>query len=392
MRPVKQIKQKDIAEILGISTVSVSNALSGKKGVSEALREQVKQAAEQLGYISQEKQEKRATGGDNRSSGRKLSVICPAAIMNDDSFAAEKRKLAGVAFSRGFCPEFVCMEELFENDGKPCMAKAESYFMDLSPEGILFLGRTPQRSSGTFRQVFTKPMVGVSCFDAAFEMDYVIDDGFHGGECLTSHLKDAGSRLVYYIREEKDDELWTGIRGMREDRYLGYRCGVYAHNLFKGSASERDIENKTAFDYADRMPPVTPAQAFDIARDHCKDNANGYAGFFCEDVPAAIRFTDLLRKAEGIDFDRLLIGVYDADGDEPAGSPDLRKRIRAWRSKNTETLPLSTSYLYGWQVYHADTVHVYELAVDTILLLCANSGTAGVIHPVRGRIMQTDPA
>lgn len=44
------IKLKDIAGVLKVSTVTVSNALSGKKGVSEELREQVFQTAKELGY------------------------------------------------------------------------------------------------------------------------------------------------------------------------------------------------------------------------------------------------------------------------------------------------------------------------------------------------------
>ena len=44
------VTMKDIAEHLGVSIVTVSNALSGKKGVSYALRSQIAAAAQQLGY------------------------------------------------------------------------------------------------------------------------------------------------------------------------------------------------------------------------------------------------------------------------------------------------------------------------------------------------------
>ena len=38
----KAVKLADIAEQLGVSTVTVSKALSGQKGVSEAMREKIK--------------------------------------------------------------------------------------------------------------------------------------------------------------------------------------------------------------------------------------------------------------------------------------------------------------------------------------------------------------
>lgn len=41
---------KDLARELGVSTVTVSKALSGKEGVSDSLRRQIKELAEKRGY------------------------------------------------------------------------------------------------------------------------------------------------------------------------------------------------------------------------------------------------------------------------------------------------------------------------------------------------------
>lgn len=49
MRPYKDVKLKDIANALGISVVSVSNALRGKRGVSDELRKKVCEEAKRLG-------------------------------------------------------------------------------------------------------------------------------------------------------------------------------------------------------------------------------------------------------------------------------------------------------------------------------------------------------
>ncbi len=42
----KKVKLEDIAEKLGVSIVTVSNALKGKKGVSEEMRSRIMQMAE----------------------------------------------------------------------------------------------------------------------------------------------------------------------------------------------------------------------------------------------------------------------------------------------------------------------------------------------------------
>ena len=46
----KKVRQSDIAESLGVSTVTVSNALAGRKGVSEELRAEILREADRLGY------------------------------------------------------------------------------------------------------------------------------------------------------------------------------------------------------------------------------------------------------------------------------------------------------------------------------------------------------
>lgn len=48
MKKMGNVKLKDIPEALNVSTVTVSNALAGRKGVSEEVRSQV--VAKELGY------------------------------------------------------------------------------------------------------------------------------------------------------------------------------------------------------------------------------------------------------------------------------------------------------------------------------------------------------
>ena len=48
----KAVRLADIAKILNVSTVTVSKALSDQKGVSEEMRDKIKQLAEEMGYQS----------------------------------------------------------------------------------------------------------------------------------------------------------------------------------------------------------------------------------------------------------------------------------------------------------------------------------------------------
>ena len=60
----KTVRLSDIAEKLQVSTVTVSNALAGQKGVSEELRTRIKQVAAEMGY--------QARGNASLSGGKKI--------------------------------------------------------------------------------------------------------------------------------------------------------------------------------------------------------------------------------------------------------------------------------------------------------------------------------
>ena len=47
---MEKVRLSDIAERIGVSTVTVHNALSGNKGVGEELRKQIQEVADEMGY------------------------------------------------------------------------------------------------------------------------------------------------------------------------------------------------------------------------------------------------------------------------------------------------------------------------------------------------------
>ena len=50
MEQKKKIRLADIAKEIGVSSVTISKALTDKEGVSDDLRKQIKQLAESMGY------------------------------------------------------------------------------------------------------------------------------------------------------------------------------------------------------------------------------------------------------------------------------------------------------------------------------------------------------
>ena len=54
----KKVKLADIAKRLDVSVVTVSNALKGKKGVSEEMKEKIVRTARDMGYQSVPREKK----------------------------------------------------------------------------------------------------------------------------------------------------------------------------------------------------------------------------------------------------------------------------------------------------------------------------------------------
>ena len=66
---MSDVKMKDIAASVGVSVVSVSNALAGRKGVSDDVRFRVEKAARELGYDMKK--------NDRSSQGMVIGVLTP---------------------------------------------------------------------------------------------------------------------------------------------------------------------------------------------------------------------------------------------------------------------------------------------------------------------------
>ena len=75
-----EVKLKDIAQAAGVSTVTVSNALSGKRGVSIDVREKIEKIARNMGYdfSRYEKKEGGYRIGDRKSTRLNSSHEIPS--------------------------------------------------------------------------------------------------------------------------------------------------------------------------------------------------------------------------------------------------------------------------------------------------------------------------
>ena len=81
---MKKVTMRDIGKVVGVSAVTVSKAMAGESGVSEAMRQKILQVAAEMGYVNPnaaKHQEKKGLDIGPRTVERYRSVILTAGTL-----------------------------------------------------------------------------------------------------------------------------------------------------------------------------------------------------------------------------------------------------------------------------------------------------------------------
>lgn len=188
MRPRKKVKLQDIAEALGISVVTVSNALAGRKGVSEALREEIVETADAMGYKAPDRREKTDSGKKKRGAVGLILVpdrsgdIMPWQTSLADRLTEELKK-----------------ETMGLNVITPTRRDiAREIFPSSVSEmnGLIVCGNPETAYLRQLRLHVGAPIVCCGFFDSHEMLDYVLDDGFHNMGLIFGRLTELGHRNI----------------------------------------------------------------------------------------------------------------------------------------------------------------------------------------------------
>ena len=204
----KAVKLADIAEQVGVSTVTVSKALSGQKGVSEEMREKIKNLAEELGY--------RSPSETKRQSAEKqynIGVLIQEVYL--DKYASFYWKMYQEvnkrAVSRGCFTllESISRESVLENQ-MPLLLQEKKV------DGLIILGDMTKPYIEKIEKEGGVPVVCLDFYNDAVGLDTVISNSFYGTYALTNYLFSMGHTKIAYVGT-------VGMTNSITDRYLGYR-------------------------------------------------------------------------------------------------------------------------------------------------------------------------
>ena len=243
----KSVRLRDIAEKVGVSTVTVSKALSGQKGMSDALRERIHSLASEMGYVPSISRK-----ADSSKKSYTIGVIISEQFMNEYSSYYNKlhQQVSQLAMERG-C--FTMLEVI--SDSVQESRQLPRLVTDKKVEGILVIGRLDEAYLKEIKTGSGIPMVYLDFCNHTGDEDAVIADSYNGSYCITNYLFDKGHKKISFVGT-------VMASGTITDRYFGYRKSLLEHGVeFRQDwvIDDRDIDNGTIdptrfFKLPDDMP------------------------------------------------------------------------------------------------------------------------------------------
>ena len=230
----KDVTLADIAARIGVSNVAVSKALSGKPGVSEELRERIKEVAARMGYVSSTSTKSSANETGN------IGVIIPESTYGDavTFYGRLYEKVVRALYENNY---YGILELLTKENEEA--ANLPKVMLDGKVDGLIFVGQLAENYIKRMVQQTELPVFFLDTYMPFVELDTVISDGYYGTYQLTNYLLEQGHRNIAFVGN-------VDATSSIADRYWGYRRSLRENQIeFKAEweISDRD-ENGKSFD------------------------------------------------------------------------------------------------------------------------------------------------
>lgn len=239
----KNVTMSDIAAELGCSTVTVSKALSDKDGVSDELRQKIKQKANEMGYrVSYISKNSKETLTYN------IGVLVAKRFINDASafYWVVYRYIVELLQKQSY---YGILEVISEKDERSGIIP--NSVTDQKVDGIIVLGQFSDQYVENMLSTQI-PVVFLDFYSSRSDVETVLSDNFFGSYSITNYLISRGHRRIGFIGS-------ITATSSIQDRYMGYYKSLLEHGIPLRDdwvIEDRDSEgiNFKSITFPDEMP------------------------------------------------------------------------------------------------------------------------------------------
>ena len=214
----KNVTMRDIAKKVGVSTVTVSKALTDRDGVGSELRAVIKATAEEMGYTY-------SGIGDGIRRGRSynIGVIVEEHYVDNYTtvFPFYMKMYNSINKQMSQFHYSVIMESITSR--MLSERRMPDIVIEKKVDGIIVLGQMKSDYLKLLREN-RLPMVYLDFYDRTMEVPSVINDNVYGTYMLTNYLVGMGHRKIAYVGS-------IDATASILDRYLGYYRSLLTHQL-----------------------------------------------------------------------------------------------------------------------------------------------------------------
>ncbi|MBS4200434.1 substrate-binding domain-containing protein [Bacillus sp. FJAT-49732] len=209
------VTMRDIAEKIGVSSVTVSKALNDKEGVSDELKEKIKQLAEKMGYRFN-------TAARSMKDGLSfnIGVIIPERFtgLAQSFYLNFYQSISRVLEEQGYYG-ILHILRAEDEDG----LKLPRIYLEQKVDGFIILGQIKKPYIKKLQTV-ELPAVFMDFYDDESHMDAVITDNFYGAYDITNYLIRNGHEKIAYV-----GNIYS--TSSIQDRFLGYYKSLLEHHI-----------------------------------------------------------------------------------------------------------------------------------------------------------------
>lgn len=208
----KKVTMQNIADKLGITKVSVSKALNGQPGISNALRQKIISSSIQMGYTN--------TKLNKKTENYNFALLCPKRFFLEDEnfYTTIYYYLNKKATSNGHTlTQFIINSEEETSNIIPSQLYNNNY------DGIFLAGELRHEFLTKLTELQI-PLVCIDFYTSDLDIDSIVTDNFYLGYQATSYLIEQGHKKIGFVGNIFQTSSVT-------DRYFGYYKALQLNNL-----------------------------------------------------------------------------------------------------------------------------------------------------------------
>lgn len=185
----KNVTLKDIAKEIGVSTVTVSKALSNKEGVSEEVRQQIKSIASSMGYRPSGIEKKRSKSGN-------VGILIHKRLVKDNGETYYLKMYQNLIQALAKRQHYAIMEIVTIEQEKDL--EIPNIIENNKVDGIIILGPFGSDYIGMIKKLCDK-VVLLDVYNKKHRMDTIMSDRIYGSYKAAQYLIESGHSKIGFV-------------------------------------------------------------------------------------------------------------------------------------------------------------------------------------------------